>query len=49
MMIASSTSPLWRTERDELVDFKVMVERLDVDWWRNDRQQLEERFGKTNC
>jgi hypothetical protein len=42
-------SGLWkassaRTERDELVVLEVVAESLDVDWWRNYRQQLERQF-----
>jgi hypothetical protein len=40
---------LWADEtgqvrRDELVNFEIMTETLDRDWWRNYREQLAKRF-----
>lgn len=33
-----------RTSRDEIVIFEVMLDRLDAQWWRDYRQELETRF-----
>jgi hypothetical protein len=33
-----------RIRRDELAMFEVMAERLDRDWWRDYRAQLQTRF-----
>ena len=32
------------TRHDEIVVFEVMAERLDSDWWRAYRQELEQAF-----
>ena len=45
----SPAEGLWEAEegersRDEIVIFEVMADRLDRDWWRGFRQELEERF-----
>jgi hypothetical protein len=47
----SPATGLWADEtgdvrRDELVSFEVMTETLDRDWWRNYREQLEQRFDQ---
>jgi hypothetical protein len=38
----------WRdageTRRDDIVVFEVMAERLERDWWRGYRRELESRF-----
>jgi hypothetical protein len=31
-------------QRDDLVIFEVMAERLDADWWRDLKRSLEARF-----
>ncbi len=33
-----------QVRRDEIVSFEVMAETLDREWWRNYREQLEQRF-----
>ena len=42
---------LWQdkdqTVHDDLVIYEVMVERLDADWWRRYRAQLEKRFEQS--
>ena len=35
-------------KRDEIVVYEVMIEELDVEWWRNFRMSLEERFRQEN-
>ena len=56
-MTAYARSPaigLWKdageepTKRDELVVYEVMIEELDVEWWRHYRLSLEERFRQDN-
>jgi len=46
----SPAEGLWEkgeeTQRDRIVVFEVMTERLDRDWWRDYRQQLEARFDQ---
>jgi hypothetical protein len=32
---------------DDLVIYEVMVEQLDVDWWRKYRARLERRFEQS--
>jgi hypothetical protein len=52
-MTAYARSPvigLWKeagerpTQRDELVVYEVMIEELDIEWWRHYRLSLEMRF-----
>jgi hypothetical protein len=33
-----------RTQRDEIVVYEVMAEELDPAWWKEYRQELEQRF-----
>lgn len=33
-----------RTQKDDIVVFEVMISVLEVDWWRDYRRLLEERF-----
>ena len=33
-----------RTERDDIVVYEVMVEKLDAQWWGRYRRELEQRF-----
>ena len=47
--LQSPAEGLWRDEegdvdRDRIVIFEVMAERLERDWWRAYRTELEERF-----
>lgn len=40
---------LWKddaaqTTKDQIVIYEVMAERLDLDWWRDYRHELERRF-----
>jgi hypothetical protein len=35
-----------KTVHDDIVVFEVMTDRLDPDWWRNYRRQLERDFSQ---
>ena len=42
---------LWKeapgsTQRDDIVIFEVMVERLEPEWWAGYREELERRFAQ---
>ncbi|MGE3959829.1 MAG: hypothetical protein AB7H96_24160 [Vicinamibacterales bacterium] len=49
--VRSPAAGLWRRddgriEPDEMIMLEVMVESLDPEWWREYRQQLEQRFAQ---
>ena len=35
-----------RTQRDDIVVYEVMAERLEPDWWARYRRELERRFAQ---
>jgi hypothetical protein len=49
--LRSPATGLWQREsgevdRDEMVMFETMVDRLDPGWWKKYRSDLEERFSQ---
>lgn len=49
--LRSQAMGLWQREngqvdRDEMVMFETMVDRLDIAWWSTYRMELERRFGQ---
>lgn len=47
--VRSPAVGLWKTDdeklnRDEVVMFEVMADRLEEDWWATYREQLQEQF-----
>lgn len=49
--LRSPATGLWQREsgevdRDEMVMFETMVDRLDLEWWKRYRRELEGRFSQ---